>query len=259
MGSVPDVAPKEYPPLPANHAVPPYEPKIIRDTIEDHWAMGAMEDASSDEWREYRHAYYRLIEKVDDRVDQILTAFRGEGLEDNTLVIFTSDHGDSHGAHQTIQKSFFYEEMVRVPFIVHPLRGTGGHVDEHLVSNGLDLLPTLCDYAEIEPPDELPGRSVRPLVRGDKVTDWRGQVVAQTSNGAHVRGRMVRTEKYKYIVYHEQRNNEQLFDTEDDPGEMVDLTTVIMTCLTRTGNGYLHTAKSSMVDSVHAITTLTFP
>jgi len=226
-GLVEDVPTEEYPPLPANHAKPPYEPKIIRDVVSQHWAMGAMEGATPDEWREYRHGYFRLVEKADARLAQILDALREASLEDETLVVFTSDHGDSHGAHQLIQKTFLYEEMVNVPLIVSPPEATpgdGGDTADQLVSNGLDLLPTLCSYAGIEVPEPSPGRSLEGIVSKETPEEWRDYVVTETVNDdAGLDGRMVRTEQYKYVVYHEQRHNEQLFDLESDPGEMVDL------------------------------------
>jgi len=226
-GSVPDVPIEECPPLPANHARPPYEPDIVRQTIDGHWAMGAMQGVTADEWRRYRHAYYRLVERADAGIERVLDALRAEGLEEDTLVVFTSDHGDGLGAHRLIQKTFLYEEMTQVPFLVSPpgaTAGDGGAVSDRLVSNGLDLLPTLCDYAGIDAPDDLPGRSVRPIVDGPGVDEWRDRVVAETiDSGARIDGRMVRTDRYKYVVYHEQRNNEQLFDLRADPGEMVDL------------------------------------
>jgi arylsulfatase A-like enzyme len=234
-GSVEDVPVEECPPLPANHAPPPNEPKAVRDVVEGHWAMGAMEGATPAEWRQYRSAYYRLIERADAGVARVLDALEAEGLAEDALVVFTSDHGDGHGAHRLIQKTFLYEEMARVPLFVSPPGtplGTGEEgTDERtppassdrLVSTGLDLLPTLCDYAGIEAPADLPGRSLRPLVAGEDPA-WRDRVVTETiAPDEGLDGRMIRTERYKYVVYHEGRHNEQLFDLENDPGEMVDL------------------------------------
>ena len=223
-GIIEDAPPAECPPLPSNFAIPPYEPQIIRQRIDNHWAMGAMEDATLDEWRQYRHAYFRMIELADQGMSRILDALEEHGHAENTLVVFTSDHGDAHGAHQLVQKTFLYEEQARVPFLVRPPAGTEPRMSDALVSTGLDLLPTLCDYAEIEPPTDLPGRSVRGLVGGETV-DWRPYLVAETGGdpGDRFQGRMIRTNRYKYIVYHEQRHNEQLFDMETDRDELVDL------------------------------------
>jgi arylsulfatase A-like enzyme len=99
----------------------------------------------------------------------------------------------------------------------------------HLVSSGLDLLPTLCDWAGVEPPKIQRGLSVRALAEGREPKTWRDEVVAETAfstrgGGAFgVKGRMVRTAKYKYVAYSEGRLREQLFDLEKDPGEMANL------------------------------------
>ena len=150
----------------------------------------------------------------------MLDALRDAGLEDNTLVVFTSDHGDMDSAHKMEHKSVLYEEAVRVPFIMS-YKGripTGVVDDTHLISNGLDLLPTLCDYAGITTPEGLPGRSLRPLAEGKDTKEWRDFVVAESQNG-----RMLRTKSYKYCIYDSGSHREQLIDLENDPGEMKNL------------------------------------
>jgi arylsulfatase A-like enzyme len=181
-------------------------------------------------WRQYRWAYYRLVEKVDARIGLILDALRESGQEENTLIIFSSDHGDGLGAHRWNQKQVLYEESVRVPFIVS-LKGVtrAGHVDrEHLISSGLDLIPTMCDYAGIAPPPGLRGRSVRALAEGRQPETWRNLLVSETvlytpGKSRRVTGRMLRTDRYKYIVYSQGSLREQLFDITRDPGERVNL------------------------------------
>jgi arylsulfatase A-like enzyme len=93
--------------------------------------------------------------------------------------------------------------------------------DTHLVSNGLDLLPTLCDYADIETPQGLEGRSLRPLAEGNNTKQWRGFVVSESQNG-----RMLRTGRFKYCIYDSSRHREQLIDLRHDPGEMKNLANV---------------------------------
>jgi arylsulfatase A-like enzyme len=98
---------------------------------------------------------------------------------------------------------------------------------EHLVSSGLDLLPTLCDFAGIAPPPDLPGASLRPLLEGAAVRDWRGELAVITTfdgdKGFATQGRAVYTGRYKYVCYERGRYREQLFDLLEDPGEMVNL------------------------------------
>ena len=216
-GNVEPPAPAACPPLPANHAVPPYEPLTVRD----HRDGQAMATADPDEWRQYRHVYYRLIERVDRAVGRILDGLEETGLDEETVVIFTSDHGDMHGAHQLQQKWVLYEESVRVPLIVAGPETRGGVTDDRLVSNGLDLVPTICAYAGVAVPDALRGYSLRGPARGEDPDDWRSYLVTQTTSP--FAARMVRTPAYKYAVYDRGRPPEQLFDMRTDRDELVNL------------------------------------
>jgi len=157
---------------------------------------------------------------VDHQIGRVLDALRESGLEEETVVVFVSDHGDMDSAHRLEHKTVLYEEACRVPFIVrHKGVTPPGRVDRtHLVSTGLDLLPTVCDFAGIAPPEGLRGRSVRPLVEGKEPTDWRDEVVVECQVG-----RMLRTDRYKYNVYEDGAHREQLIDLKEDPGEMVNL------------------------------------
>ena len=232
-GPIPEAPPAgQCPPLPDNFEIPPCEPDIIRamQELAPRWYSIASE-WNGDTWRQYRWAYYRLVEKVDEQIGIVLDALRKSGQEDNTLIIFASDHGDGMGAHRWNQKMVLYEETTRVPFIVS-FKGVTrpGYVNRgHLVSTGLDLIPTMCDYAGIKPPDALLGASVRALAEGRKPKAWRDFVVTETEfghqfgQGDGVYGRMLRTARYKYVVYSEGNLREQLTDMERDPGEMVNL------------------------------------
>ena len=94
-------------------------------------------------------------------------------------------------------------------------------VDEHLVSNGLDILPTLCDYAGVAVPTTLLGKSLRPIAEGKHVENWRPYVVSENHTG-----RMIRSQRYKYCVYTEGPIRESLVDMQDDPGEMKNIATL---------------------------------
>ena len=118
-----------------------------------------------DRWRLLRHVYYRLVEKVDAQIGQILTALREIGQEENTLVVFTSDHGDMAGAHELNQKHSLYDKSARIPLIVAGPGVAAGHVVDEPVSHA-DVLPTLCDLAQVDPPAGIPGVSLRPAVEG---------------------------------------------------------------------------------------------
>ena len=175
---------------------------------------------TEEDWRLHRWAYARLTERVDGQIGQVLAALREAGLENDTLVVFTSDHGDMDSAHRLEHKSVCYDEASRVPLIVsHKGVTKPGLVDrEHLVSTTLDLIPTLCDFAGIAIPKELTGRSLRALAQGQSPASWRKGLVTECRMA-----RMVRTARFKYVVYSQGERREQLIDMEKDPGEMQNL------------------------------------
>jgi arylsulfatase A-like enzyme len=233
-GPIPAAPPQsEMPPLPGNFEIPEDEP----DHLRVWWKQNSNRVYRSYHWdekqfREYRWGYYRLVEKVDAEIGKVVDALDDSGPQEDTVVIFSSDHGDGHSRHRWNQKWSLYDESARVPFIVAQKGHTAaGHVDHHLVSSGLDLMPTICDYAGVAPPAGSLGLSVRALAEGRQVETWRGYVVSETSfgNWAEVgdadfpRARMVRSDRYKYIAFDTGRRREQLIDMEGDPGEMVNL------------------------------------
>ena len=210
------------PALPANHGVPEAEPECITEKYVNGRPFRAYirQKWPENQWRLHRWAYCRLTEMVDKEIGIVLDALREAGLEDKTMIVFTSDHGDMDAAHKMEHKSVIYEESVRVPFIMS-YKGVipGGVVDHrHLVSNGLDLLPTLCDYAGIKIPEGLRGLSLRPPAEGKKAAAWRDYIVSESQNG-----RMLQTDRFKYCVYDSGKHREQLIDLKNDPGEMKNL------------------------------------
>jgi choline-sulfatase len=211
---------KHCPPAPANLEPQADAPDAIQVSLSPKggsFRAHAFKNWSVEQWRRHRWAYCRLTEAVDREIAQVLQALREAGLEENTLVVFSSDHGDMDGAHRLEHKSMFFEESARVPFIVS-FKGVTrpGLVDRaNLVSTGLDLIPTICDYAGITPPAGLLGRSVRPLAEGRAWPAPRPYVAVETHYG-----RMVCSGRYKYCVYESGQLREQLVDLEQDPGEM---------------------------------------
>jgi arylsulfatase A-like enzyme len=214
------------PALPANYGVSATEPEAISTEYLSHEFVGvryrhhARENWGDKEWRVYRHAYRRLTEMVDSEIGQVLDAIRDAGLEEETLIVFTSDHGDMDGAHRLQHKSVLYDEAARVPFIIsHQGVIPEGVVNDcDLISNGLDMLPTLCDAAGIRCPDGLNGRSVLPLVKGNAEYPGRDYVVVES-----LHGRSLRTDRFKYSIYASGKEREQLVDLKNDPGEMTNL------------------------------------
>jgi len=231
IGTTP--AEDELPPLPENFEIPEGEPDHLRVWQKEN-SERVYRSYFWDEkrFREYLWGYYRLVEKIDAEIGKVVTALRESGKEEDTVVIFASDHGDGHSRHRWNQKWSLYDESARVPFIVAwKGRTRAGQVDQHLVSSGLDLLPTICDYAGARVPEGCLGRSVRRLAEGRAQSEWRQYVVSETSfgnwasvgEGDFPKARMVRTDRYKYIAYDKGDRREQLIDMVADPGEMVNL------------------------------------
>ncbi len=171
-----------------------------------------------EDWRLHSWIYHRLTEDVDRQIWIVLEALRETGLDKNTIVVFTSDHGEMDGAHGLVQKPFLYDEAARVPFLVSGPSIPRGVDTKNMVSL-VDLLPTFCDFGGGKVPEGLPGRSIKALAQGSATSDDNHFVVAETQGGNR-RGWMLRTTRYKYCFYNEGKNREVLFDMQTDPGEM---------------------------------------
>ena len=183
-------------------------------------------DWDETDWRKYLHAYYKLTERVDKEAGRVLDALQEAGLAEDTLVVFTSDHGEGSAGHKWVVKLMLYEEPVTVPFVIrYPGVIEEGAVDvSHLVS-GVDVLPTLCDFAGMKPPEKVTGNSLKPIIE-NPLAPWRDYLVAELASDTErleAKGRMVRTDRYKYMVFSEGRNPELLFDMDQDPGEQHNL------------------------------------
>ena len=221
--------PDSLPPLPGNFAVDPNEPEFIT------WCRRRRKygpenthtvDWDDTQWRAYLRAYYDFTEQVDRTLGRVLAAVRQAGLEDNTVVLFTSDHGEGCAAHHWVVKLMLYEEPATVPLVIrYPGVVPAGKVDRTHLVWGLDVVPTLCDYAGLRAPREVRGISLRPLVDDPKLPG-REFLVTELQpfrDNPQRLGRMVRTARHKYVVFSEGRRPEMLFDLERDPGETKNL------------------------------------
>jgi arylsulfatase A-like enzyme len=214
---------KELPPLPDNYAIQQNEPAAIEAHLSSKATTPSLtmrKQYDEKAWRINRWIYHRLTEQVDGHIGMILDGLKKAGLEDNTLIIFTSDHGNMDASHRLASKGLFYEESVGVPLILKH-RGcipAGRSDQEHLISTGLDILPTLCDYAGVEKPEHLLGESLRPLAEGKRIEKWRSYVASENHYT-----RMIRSKRYKYCAFDDPNSKESLVDMENDPGEMRNL------------------------------------
>ncbi len=205
------------PPLPANFEIQTDEPEAIRlMQARSPFKRKAREHYSAEQWRLHRWAYARLTERVDEQIGRILAALEASGQAENTLIVFSSDHGDMDASHRMEHKTAFYEQAARIPLLIAGASVQHrGVVDTHLVSNGLDLLPTFCDFAGVDPSPALTGHSLRPLLEGQTESQWRDVLPVESELG-----RMIVSDRYKYMQHNAGAQAEQLIDLLTDPGEM---------------------------------------
>jgi iduronate 2-sulfatase len=199
----------------------------------------AMTDAQR---RQAQQAYRASISFLDAQVGRVLDALDRTGLADNTIVVFTSDHGYHMGEHGLYQKMSLFEESARVPLlIVAPDRCRAGGVAKAPVSQ-VDLFPTLAGLCGIEPPGNLQGQSLEPLL-ADPAALGRGWAVTQVVRNARVGGLArksdpaangktpffgysLRTPRYRYTEWDEGREGRELYDHDTDPEELTNLADV---------------------------------
>ncbi|MBN2577749.1 MAG: sulfatase-like hydrolase/transferase, partial [Pirellulales bacterium] len=161
-------------------------------------------------------AYYAVISDMDAQLGRILAALDELGEAERTIVIFTSDHGLAIGSHGLRGKQNMYDHTVGVPLI---MRGPG--VPERRRSKAQcylrDLFPTICDLTGIDVPEAVEGRSLAPVIRGQ-----REELYAYVFGHYRDVQRMVRSDRWKLIRY-PRIDRWQLFDLQNDPHELHDL------------------------------------
>jgi arylsulfatase A-like enzyme len=188
-------------------------------------------------YQRYIKDYLRVVASVDDNVGRILDYLRAEGLEENTIVIYTSDQGFFLGDHGWYDKRFMYEESLRMPFILrYPREVRPGSVSDDIVLN-VDFASLFLDFAGIAIPETFQGRSFRPLLEGATPADWREAMYyrywmhkAHHNVYAHYG---IRTKRYKLIYYYADALDQagaidesyepewELFDLQNDPYELL--------------------------------------
>jgi uncharacterized sulfatase len=166
--------------------------------------------------RERAANYGGKVSLIDAWIGRILDVLERQGLAENTLVVFLSDHGEMGGDHGRYQKSVFYESALRIPMIVRwtsalPAGRTSAALVEHI-----DLFPTFLEAAGVEPSRRALGHSLLPLARGDVPAV---RAAAHSELGGEI---MVRTHRHKYAVDRQGRGY-LLYDLVADPGEQTNL------------------------------------
>lgn len=163
-----------------------------------------------------RRHFYALCTQIDQKIGTLIGTIREEGILDNTIVVFTSDHGESFGNHGIWAKQNFYESSANIPMIVMGQKGDrrveAGAVEDRLVCLA-DVMPTLLDLAGIEIPETVTGRSM--------FGDARDHLYGEFGEG-ELSSRMIHDGRFK-LIYYPAGNHYQLFDLEADPKELADV------------------------------------
>ncbi|MFQ6131769.1 MAG: sulfatase-like hydrolase/transferase [Armatimonadota bacterium] len=182
----------------------------------------AIEDMTWEDWQPIVAKYYGEVSLLDWCIGRVLQCLDDLGSAEDTVVVFTTDHGDANGSHRMYDKGYcMYEELYRVPLIIRwPGVTQPGSVSRAFVNDWLDLVPTALDIAGLPAPERLDGRSLVPVLSGEAPADWPDMAYAEFHGmqfGLYTQ-RMVRTERYK-LVYNGS-DVDELYDLERDPHEL---------------------------------------
>ncbi len=200
------------------------------DTVEpfvehDHQRMkDVCRDYNAEEIKGIRRAFYAMCTHIDHQLRVVIGTLRQEGLLGETIICFTSDHGDMLGNHGYWAKHWMYEDSANVPML---LKGTADQATDGTVGSGrhddrlvglADVMPTLLELAGLDVPDHCKGQSMISDKKRDLGYSWFGSV----DENSHMVNRMVRDPQYKFI-YYPFGNTIQLFDMLADPHELNNL------------------------------------
>ena len=181
-------------------------------------------DLTDDHWRQVTAAYWAVITFLDYEVGRIIDALKETGQYDNTIIIFTSDHGDMLGGHGLITKGVGtpYEEVYNIPLIMRvPGMATSGE-DDRTLTNLVDLAPTLLDLCDAESLESAQGKSLRPVLEGTSRADHWNDAYAEFFGQRFVyTQRMVWHGDWKYVF--SPGGIDELYNLTNDPHERVNL------------------------------------
>lgn len=181
-----------------------------------------LEDKDWSWWQNVVAKYYGDVSLVDDCVGRVLEAIRECGIEEETIFVFSTDHGDATGSHKHFEKSgTMYDEVFRIPLLAKAPGAEPRQVQEFV--RLMDLMPTFVEWGDGELPNDLDARSLVPLVDGETPDDWPDSVYCESHGEVwgYSSQRMVRTEQWKYV--YQPHDLDELYDLEADPAEMNNL------------------------------------
>ena len=219
----PYVAPKEYFDLyPVDKIHLPKEPANDLDDIPEaaFFTKPANWGLTEDKLKESIQGYHAAISFMDAQLGRVLDALDRMKLSENTIIVLWSDHGYNLGEHGQWMKQSLFENSARVPMIICVPGGIKGKISERTVEL-LDIYPTLADLCNLKAPQRLSGVSLKPLLNNPSAK-WNRPALTQVSRGK-IMGRSIRTEKWRYTEWDEGKAGTELYDEENDKGEITNL------------------------------------
>ena len=210
---------------------PPQKACNVHNTQVDHDSIAWTLNPTKAQLHRVRAHYLANVTMIDEKVGQIITTLEAEGYLENTVVIYTSDHGDCLGDHGRIQKWNMYDVVTRTPLIVWgPKYFHGGRFIDDLVQQ-FDIAPVIHELAGVKSPESWEAKSVMPLLRGEKTDIHREYVFAEQRSDALNSGlteteflTMVRSKDWK-LVHYLGNDCGELYDLKNDTNEQKNLWT----------------------------------
>lgn len=201
-----------------------------------------LNEIQAKKWKYQRYIkdYLRCVASIDDNIGRLLDALEKEGLEEDTIVVYTSDQGFFLGEHGWFDKRFMYEESLQMPFVVKYPREIKRNTTSNAMALNLDFASTFLDYAGVVIPKDIQGTSLRNILKGETPDTWRTSMYYRYWMGTSVHYIAphygIRTHQYKLICYYgpglgpkgimalDQEEHEwpqwELYDLIKDPKEM---------------------------------------
>lgn len=178
--------------------------------------------------KEHVRNHFAMVTGVDEQIGRVLKTLKDEGLEENTIVVITSDHGEMMGSHGLMSKNVWFEEAINVPFIIKWPKHIKGNQKSDLIVSATDIMPTLLNLAEATDgiPSDLDGQDLSQIIlndEGDKPTSALYYFILEGQPESGHRG--IRTQKYTYLITIDNKNVERkfLYDNENDPYQLTNL------------------------------------
>ena len=192
-------------------------PQIIRNYKRNSTSYGVTPELH----KGLLEAYYASISYMDAQVGRVLDVLEELELSENTIVVFTSDHGYMLGEHHKFQKQHLFEESTRVPFIfsVPWMKKQHGKATNH-ITELLDLYPTLANLAELEAPKGLQGKSMVSILKDPASKKWKKELAFTISRNG---GESIRTHDWRFTQWGFGNAGRELYDLKNDPGEFTNL------------------------------------